>query len=154
MIKGGLTLLVLGAAALGLIDLPQNDNGSSSRSASTASHSQQLGAGDAVLQRAFDERAHDLQVRGVGKVWRTLADDTKGSRHQRFILQLASGQRLLVAHNIDLAPRIPDLQKGDEVAFYGEYEWNERGGVIHWTHHDPGGRHIDGYLQHRGKRYQ
>ena len=76
------------------------------------------------------------------------------SRHQRFIVQLASGQTLLVAHNIDLAPRVADLKPGHIVAFYGEYEWNERGGVIHWTHHDPRGQHAAGWVEHNGVRYQ
>ncbi len=56
---------------------------------------------------------------------------------KNFILKLNSGQTLLVAHNIDLAPRIPNLQVGDSVEFYGEYEWNKKGGVLHWTHKDP-----------------
>lgn len=153
LLKGVLTLVLLGAAALGLIDLP-DDQVRSEAKTGAARTSLEQDDGDALLQRAFDERANDLQVRGVGKVVKVLADDNKGSRHQRFILALASGQRLLVAHNIDLAPRINRLKKGDAVVFYGEYEWNERGGVIHWTHHDPGGRHIDGYLEHKGKRYE
>lgn len=83
-----------------------------------------------------------------------LADDLKGSRHQRFILKLNTGQTLLVAHNIDLAPRIDNLSEGDEISFYGEYEWNDRGGVIHWTHYDPKGKHTAGWLVHDGKVYQ
>ena len=51
-----------------------------------------------------------------------LPDDNDGSRHQRFILELGSGQHILVAHNIDLAPRAPVLKKGDDVAFFAEYE--------------------------------
>ncbi|WP_300381054.1 DUF3465 domain-containing protein [uncultured Alcanivorax sp.] len=111
-------------------------------------------ADDSLIQAAYENRQSDVQVEGAGRVVNVLPDDNKGSRHQKFILELASGQTLLIAHNIDLAPRIPDLHEGDRVSFYGEYEWNERGGVVHWTHHDPQGRHVDGWLKHQGKRYQ
>lgn len=111
-------------------------------------------ATDARLASAFERRAHGLQVRGRGTVERLLPDDHDGSRHQRFILRLDSGQTLLVAHNIDLAPRIASLQPGDAVEFFGEYEWNDRGGVIHWTHHDPDGSHVAGWLRHQGRTYQ
>ncbi|MGI9271222.1 MAG: DUF3465 domain-containing protein [Woeseiaceae bacterium] len=94
------------------------------------------------------------QVQGVGMVLRVLSDDNEGSRHQRFILELSSGRTVLVAHNIDLAPRISSLSTGDSVGFYGEFEPNERGGVIHWTHHDPQGRHVGGWLEHKGVRYE
>lgn len=110
--------------------------------------------GDAAILRAFDERRESLQVRGTGTVSRLLSDDNDDSRHQRFILALSSGHTLMVAHNIDLAPRIDSLASGDTVSFYGEYEWNPRGGVIHWTHHDPQGRHVGGWLEHEGQRYQ
>ena len=61
---------------------------------------------------------------------------------------------MLIAHNIDLAPKIEGLKKGDKVEFYGEYEHNQKGGVIHWTHHDPQGKHIDGWLKYQGRMYQ
>lgn len=109
---------------------------------------------DLVLQQALKNRQSDLQVQGEGVVIKILPDDVKGSKHQRFILRLSGGQTLLIAHNIDLAPRISDLSKGDSVAFFGEYEWNAKGGVLHWTHHDPKGRHIDGWLKHDGKIHQ
>ena len=94
------------------------------------------------------------QVRGAGKVIRVLSDDNDGSRHQRFIVRLGSGRTLLIAHNIDLAPRVPSIRVGDTVSFNGEYEWNDKGGVIHWTHLDPQNRHQAGWIEHRGKRYQ
>ena len=106
------------------------------------------------VTRAFEKRQSDVQVAGTGIVESILADDREGSRHQRFILRLSSGQTLLVAHNIDLAPRIDSLRKGDTVAFYGEYIWNSKGGVLHWTHHDPGRRHQAGWLKHQGETYQ
>jgi hypothetical protein len=102
----------------------------------------------------FTRSDANTQVRGSGVVIRLLPDDRDGSQHQRFIISLASGQTLLVAHNIDLAPRIDSLNPGDRVEFFGEYEWNEKGGVIHWTHHDPDGSHIDGWVKHKGKLYQ
>ena len=111
-------------------------------------------AGDQVIQAAYENRQSDVQVEGAGRVVKVLPDDNEGSRHQKFILELGSGQTILIAHNIDLAPRIPGLREGDSVAFYGEYEWNDKGGVVHWTHHDPQGRHADGWLKHQGKRYQ
>lgn len=106
------------------------------------------------LQAAFEQRKSDVQVQGSGTVTRLLRDDNKGSRHQKFILKLSSGHTILIAHNIDLAPRINAIAKGDVVRFYGEYEWNKKGGVVHWTHHDPNGRHTGGWLKHNGRTYQ
>jgi len=94
------------------------------------------------------------QVQGGGEVIRVLSDDNDGSRHQRFIVRLSSGRTLLIAHNIDLAPRVASIRVGDTVSFNGEYEWNDKGGVIHWTHRDPQNRHQAGWLEHKGKRYQ
>jgi hypothetical protein len=103
---------------------------------------------------AFRRGRSDVQVTVEGRVARTLRDDEEGSRHQRFIFQLeGSDHTLLVAHNIDLAPRVP-LKEGDRVSIAGEYEYNEEGGVLHWTHHDPARRHPDGWIRHDGKTYK
>jgi len=119
------------------------------------SDGQTSGADDLrTIAEAYRAQRSDVQIRGEGSVKKVLRDDLDGSRHQRFLLRLDNKQTLLVAHNIDLAPRIDNLRKGDRVAFYGEYEWNNQGGVLHWTHHDPGGRHIGGWLKHQGRTYQ
>lgn len=107
-----------------------------------------------TLENAYENGRSHVQVNGVGTVIKLLRDDNDGSRHQKFILRLTSGQTILVAHNIDLAPRINSLSKGDQVEFYGEYEWNNKGGVVHWTHQDPRGQHIAGWLKHSGRTYQ
>jgi len=107
-----------------------------------------------VLQEAFRTGQGNLQVTQQGKVIRILADDNEGSRHQRFIVKLTTGQTLLIAHNIDIAPRIPGLAAGATVVFHGVYEWNDKGGVIHWTHHDPNGQHEAGWIAHQGWVYQ
>ncbi|NRA61379.1 MAG: DUF3465 domain-containing protein [Psychrobium sp.] len=106
------------------------------------------------LSQAFANHLSDVQVLDSGTVVRILSDDNKGSRHQRFLLRVSSGQTILIAHNIDLAPKITSIAIGDQVRFYGEYEWNRKGGVVHWTHHDPRARHTGGWLKHKGKTYQ
>ena len=109
---------------------------------------------DSQLGRAFKNGTSNVQVEGEGVVTRILADDLDGSRHQRFIVTLASGQTVLIVHNIDLATRVVELQTGDNVSFNGEYVWNEDGGKVHWTHHDPKGQHVAGWLKHKGLTYQ
>ncbi len=109
---------------------------------------------DQIIADAFASQQSGLAVSDSGVVDRVLSDDTEGGRHQRFILRLASGQTLLIAHNIDIAPRVSGLSVGDLVEFSGQYEWNDRGGVVHWTHHDPSGQHQAGWLKHRGVTYQ
>jgi hypothetical protein len=140
-----LAILVVGYFAL----LQQSEN----RSIAPLDGSQQS-VGDDPITRAFRQRAKALPVTGEGEVIRLLADDLDGSWHQRFIVRLASGHTVLIAHNIDLAPRLDALDSGDTVAFSGRYEWNEKGGVVHWTHHDPQGRRQGGWIEHRGKRYR
>jgi hypothetical protein len=109
---------------------------------------------DLVLAEAFENRQSDVQVMGHGTVDRVLPDDNKGSRHQRFILKLDSGQTVMVAHNIDVAVKIDTLGVGDRIEFYGEYEWNQQGGVLHWTHRASHGNHPGGWLKHDGRRYE
>ena len=109
---------------------------------------------DAILGEAFEDRAEHVQVLGRGIVVRVLEDDEDGSPHQRFVVRLASGQTLLIAHNLELARRVRRLRVRDQVSFYGEYEWNSEGGTIHWTHDDPQGEHVAGWLYHRGRVYQ
>ena len=102
------------------------------------------------VDRAFQGRRSEVPVEGRGRVVRILADEA-GSRHQRFIVRLDSGTTVLVAHAIDVAGRIEPLQIGDEISFRGEYVWNPRGGLVHWTHRDPAGRHAAGWIR-RGDR--
>jgi len=107
-----------------------------------------------TIGHAIERRERNAQVRGRGEVERVLPDDRQGSRHQRFIVRLESGDTVLVSHNIDLAPRVESLEVGDTVSFAGEYEWNERGGVLHWTHRDPRGTHAPGFIEHQGRTYR
>jgi hypothetical protein len=111
-------------------------------------------AGGQSISSAYETRTSNVQVSNTGIVVKVLLDDNKGSRHQKFILKLPSGQTVLIAHNIDLAPRINAINTGDSIEFHGEYEWNSKGGVVHWTHKDPAGRHEGGWLKHNGVQYE
>jgi hypothetical protein len=109
---------------------------------------------DVLIAEAFRSGRSNVQLGGEGRVAKILPDDNEGSRHQKFLLELESGHTLLIAHNIDLAPRINNLREDELIEFYGEYEWNKKGGVIHWTHHDPKGKHPGGWLKYQGRVYK
>ena len=141
-------LFVAAFAVLVLISI------SCGRSAPVTEGGTALASDDSPIGRAFTTGASNIQVEGEGIVTRILPDDLSGSRHQRFIVRLPSGQTLLVNHNIDIAPPIDKLKVGDTVRFYGEYVWNEKGGAIHWTHHDPNGRHVSGWIKHNGQTFK
>lgn len=111
-------------------------------------------AASSVLDDAYQHKLSNIWLEGQGTVNKLLKDDNKGSRHQRFLVRIASGKVLLFAHNIDLAPRIDDLQVGDTLTFRGEYVYNPKGGVMHWTHHDPRGDIRGGWIRHNGRTYE
>ena len=147
-------LILIIVIAASIYEVLQQQDHALARSSTQASSVERVNKESTALQSAYQNRLSDLQIHGEGIVIKVLSDDRDGSRHQKFILRNGSGQTVLVAHNIDLAPRIDDLRKGDRVVFYGEYEWSSKGGVIHWTHKDPRGKHASGWLKHNGKVYQ
>jgi hypothetical protein len=118
-----------------------------------SSHQAISESGNSELVQAFEAKKTDVQVSGHGIVIKLLKDDNKGARHQKFLVKINAEQTLLFAHNIDLAPRVP-LALGDTISFYGEYVYNPKGGIMHWTHHAPQGDHVAGWILHHGKKYE
>ena len=112
-----------------------------------------LQTGSHAVEQAFAAQRSGLWLETSGRVIRVLKDDNEGARHQKFVLELDDGHSVLVAHNIDLARRIP-AREGLSLTVRGRYEWNERGGVIHWTHHDPDGREQGGWIEVGDVRYE
>jgi Protein of unknown function (DUF3465) len=129
------------------------NNSISSSDAVAASAQPTTGASDAAAA-AFRAHASGTVISVTGVVQRVLADDRDGSPHQRFVLRTPAGQTLLVAHNLDLAPRLENLGVGEILNIKGEYVWNEQGGLLHWTHRDPGGNHPPGFIERNGHRYE
>ncbi|MBT8141481.1 MAG: DUF3465 domain-containing protein [Gammaproteobacteria bacterium] len=135
------------------IDLSQNTQSQSNRESAVNTKNSRVENDHALIAKLYQQKRSDEIVTAVGRVARVLPDDNKGSRHQKFLLDIGQPKWLLVAHNIDLAPYVP-LKQGDQVIVHGEYEWTEKGGVLHWTHHDPRGYHEEGYIEHNGKKYK
>ena len=105
------------------------------------------------MSTRFNKRDTGTWIEIKGVVTRLLSNDNDGSRHQRFVLDIGNGVTLLIAHNIDLAERVP-VGMGDRVQVRGMYEWNDLGGLVHWTHHDPQGIEDGGYVRYRSKDYR
>jgi uncharacterized protein YdeI (BOF family) len=152
-------ITVLAVVLVGVVLWAQRGQGPSSTGPNAAPAQSDSGTAEARpartgQQQAFSRRDDGRMIVVSGEVERTLSDDRDGSRHQRFILRTSSGQTLLVAHNIDLAPRLEGLSPGEQVTLHGQYEWNDRGGVVHWTHRDPQGIHPGGYIERQGRRYE
>lgn len=110
--------------------------------------------GNARVERAFADHASGVEVTAQGAVTRLLTDDTGPSgTHQRFIMQMSgTTQTLLIDNNVDIGKRVP-VASGDTVVVHGEYVWNDQGGLIHFTHHDPQHTHEDGWIEAKGVRY-
>ncbi len=110
------------------------------------------GAATDSVQAAYAAHQSNTWLEAQGRISRVLHDDNEGARHQKFILQLDDGHTVMIAHNIDLAERIP-TRHNLFVRVRGRYEWNDRGGVIHWTHHDPYGQLEGGWIEVNDVRY-
>lgn len=107
---------------------------------------------NAAVKQVFAQKQSHVWLEGHGVVKKLLPDDTKGAKHQRFLVTIAPEQTLLFAHNIDLAQRA-EVNVGDQVQFRGEYIYNPKGGIMHWTHHDPQGRQ-GGWIRVNGQTYE
>ncbi|MDU5863580.1 MAG: DUF3465 domain-containing protein, partial [Acinetobacter sp.] len=116
---GGIIVLLI-AAYFGL-DLSGHKKNQSPSSSPATQHTETTFSNDGIdtIKAAYDRRQSNVQVQGSGRVKAILREDNDGTKHQKFILVLKNGLSILVAHNIDLAPKIDDLHKGDIVEFNG-----------------------------------
>jgi len=110
---------------------------------------------NAAVERAYAEKRSSVEVTAEGAVTSVLADDSGPSGvHQRFIIRLTgSMQTVLVENNLSIGRRAP-VVAGTDVKVHGEYVWNDKGGLIHFTHHDPALTHEGGWIDVGGARYQ
>ncbi len=99
-----------------------------------------------------------VEVTANGAIARIFgAREGPSGTHLGFLLHLAGseghGLTVRVEDNLDLTGPIP-LDEGEAAIVRGEYIYDSRGGLIHYTHRDPRGRHDAGYVQAGGRIYQ
>jgi hypothetical protein len=112
-------------------------------------------ADDPAVCAAYSSARSHVEVVADGTVTRLFGvEPGRVSPHEGFLLSLASGCTLVVRveANTDFTGPIP-LERGERVLVKGEYEYYPLGGVIHWTHRDPRGRHEGGYIESSGRLY-
>ena len=111
-------------------------------------------AGPETIQQAMASCARgasSVEVVASGTIATLLGtySSTTG-QHEGFTLR-SRAMTLRIEDNVNITGPIP-LTKGEPVTLQGQYECND--GVIHWTHRDPRGRHIGGYIEAGGKIYR
>jgi hypothetical protein len=115
----------------------------------------QVAPDDAALCDAYRAGRSRVEVVASGRVTRVLGvANGRVSPHEGFLMRLDSGCAVVVRveANTDFTGTFP-LDPGDRVVVKGEYEFYSLGGVIHWTHRDPRGRHEGGFIQTAGHTY-
>lgn len=111
----------------------------------------------AQAQAACAGGARHVEIRAFGVVTRVLGvRETRSGTHEGFWVRLGSkrnrhAQQFRVEDNTSISGFIP-LHRGESLALQGQYACDDS--VIHWTHHDPSGRHRAGYITVGGKTYQ
>jgi hypothetical protein len=121
---------------------------------------------NADLYAAFQSARSHTELTVTGRVTRVLGvRQGPSGLHEGFILlvpnrcspgnqgQCPAQMSVRVEDNVTITGFVP-LHPGQIATVHGQYEYDSRGGVIHWTHHDPAGRHESGYIEIDAKRYQ
>lgn len=134
----------------------ETENGRRSREQNPNDRGEERSPGnedDSEIVRAVVNRRRVDFVEGRGMVViRTLADDTNGLRHQKWVVQLSNGSSMMAVYNLDMCERVA-LKVGDHVAMGGQFVWTNQGALLHWLHYDPRKTRPDGYVEVNGKVY-
>ena len=113
--------------------------------------------GNGDVYDAWRAQRSRVEVTASGSVARYLGVRSgRSGAHEGFLLHLrgAAGRGLTVRveTNVDITGIVP-LSEGEDVVVRGEYVYDARGGIVHYTHRDPRGRHPGGWVQAGGKLY-
>ena len=149
-------LILAGGAALFGLNKSKDASNSNQQKASISQQVQVANSDEnfAVINAINQQKELLFAEIKNAKVVKLLRNDSKGSRHQRWIVQLSNGASIRIVHNIDLAEKVP-LSAGDTEDAAGELVYNDRTKepTLHWTHADPRKKRAAGYIKHLGKSY-
>jgi hypothetical protein len=110
---------------------------------------------NAAVCHAFTSGTSHVEVTAQGTVVRAFGVQAgRESPHEGFLMRLSSDCSVVVRveANVDFTGTFA-LRPGQTVVVRGEYEYYALGGVIHWTHRDPRGRHAGGFIQVDGHQF-
>lgn len=139
------TILPILASAWGCSN--QSEQRAQAEQTTYSASSSQISADQEVLD-AQKKNMSKIHVTFSALVYKLLPDDTKGIPHQRFLLRLSNNTTVLVAHNTNLGPYLT-IHPGDWVDISGEYIWNKKGGLVHYTHPSTNGFTKGGWIKIR-----
>jgi len=148
-----LVLLIAALFALQSCQSAPNQTGGDYSSVPSTAQSSNISYGDAQIIKAQNDHAIKVEVTVEAPVRKLLREDDEGLPHQKFLISLSNGTTILIAHDLKMADHVP-IQPGDIVRIHGEYIWNPRGGLIHWTHHTDTPYHEGGWIELNGRRYE
>jgi Protein of unknown function (DUF3465) len=75
------------------------------------------------------------------------------SEHEAFRVRCDDGAKVEIVDNVDIAPPVP-VNPGDRIVVQGELvPRGSHGPLVHYTHHDPQGTHVGGFIDWNGRRY-
>jgi hypothetical protein len=110
---------------------------------------------NASICNDYGSQATNQEVIAHGRVGEILGTRPgRSGSHEGFLLKLDGDcdLTLKVETNVSITGPVP-IHRGEIVIVKGEYVYDPLGGILHWTHHDPEGRHVAGYVVSDGKTY-
>ena len=105
-----------------------------------------------VLADAYLNKKSGMMAEVQGQVTRLIMDEEESARVQKFVICAISGQSRLVTHDLSRSDRVP-VAIGDKVMVRGEYVWSEPGGTLICPTRDNGSGGRNGWIEHKGERY-
>jgi hypothetical protein len=108
---------------------------------------------DRRLAGAFEHKLSGFQILFSGTVLLNFHDSLHAHVMQQFIVQLSTGQTLLIVHDKTIGRGVPRVRIGQRVSVSGQYRWNPKGGYIMFTTRKGDGSK-GGWVRRNGKKYE